>query len=410
MLFKLAFKSLIARKVSVGLTVFSICISVFVLLAIGHIKNETKSSFTSTVSGVDLIVGARTGQLNLLLYSVFRIGNATNNIGWESYQKLASSRSVAWTIPISLGDSHRGYRVMGTNEDYFKHFNYSNKRSLSFDEGVAFDDTFDAVLGADVAKQLGYRVGDEITLSHGLGSTSFSEHKNNPFTVVGILNSTGTPVDQTVHVPLTGIEAIHIGWQSGVNLSGLSAGLAQRNTDLTPKTITAFMVGLNSKIATFSFQRQINQHADEALMAILPGVTLAELWRMMSIMENVLLAISILVLIAALIGMSTMMLAAMRERKQEFAVLRAIGASPLFIVVLIQLEAILTTLMSMALAIAVLLLGISATQDILSTQFGLFISSNIFTPDLLMALGAVIISTILVGVFPAISAYRSSKV
>lgn len=341
---------------------------------------------------------------------MFRIGNATNNIGWESYQKLASSRSVAWTIPISLGDSHRGYRVMGTNEDYFKHFSYSNKRSLSFNEGVAFDDTFDAVLGADVAKQLGYRVGDEITLSHGLGSTSFSEHKNNPFTVVGILNSTGTPVDQTVHVPLTGIEAIHIGWQSGVNLSGLSAGLAQRNIDLTPKTITAFMVGLNSKIATFSFQRQINKHADEALMAILPGVTLAELWRMMSIMENVLLAISILVLIATLIGMSTMMLAAMRERKQEFAVLRAIGASPLFIVVLIQLEAILTTLMSMALAIAVLLLGISATQDILSTQFGLFISSNIFTPDLLMALGAVIISTILVGVFPAISAYRSSKV
>ncbi len=409
MLLKLALKSLIARKVSVGFTVFSICISVFVLLAIGHIKNETKSSFTSTVSGVDLIVGARTGQLNLLLYSVFRIGNATNNISWKSYQHLASHRSVAWTIPIALGDSHRGYRVMGTNKDYFEHFNYSNKRSLSFQDGVAFEQTFDTVLGAEVAKQLGYKIGDKITLSHGLGSTSFSEHSKNPFTVVGILSPTGTPVDQTVHVRLTGIEAIHIGWQSGVNLSGLGANAVRQATDLTPKTITAFLVGLNSKIATFSFQRQVNQYSDEALMAILPGVTLAELWRMMAIMENVLLAISILVLIAALIGMSTMMLATMRERKQEFSVLRAIGASPLFIVILIQVEAVLTTLMSIVLAIAVLLIGISVTQDVLSAQFGLYISPDIFTPDLMTALVAVIVSTVFVGMFPAISAYRTAK-
>ncbi len=411
MLLRFAFKSLIARKVSVGLTVFSICISVFVLLAIGHIKNETKSSFTNTVSGVDLIVGARTGQLNLLLYSVFRIGNATNNISWDTYQELANNRSVAWTIPISLGDSHRGYRVMGTDGNYFERFSYSNKQPLGFQAGKPFEDTFDAVLGAEVAKTLGYKIGDKITLSHGLGSTSFSEHSNNPFTVVGIINPTGTPVDQTVHVPLAGIEAIHVGWQSGVNLSGFGANnaLAQQAKDLTPKTITAFMVGLNSKIATFSFQRQVNQYSSEAMMAILPGVTLAELWRMMSIMENVLLAISILVLIAALVGMSTMMLATMRERKQEFSVLRAIGASPLFIVVLIQLEAILTTLMSIAVAILVLLLGIEFTQGILSSRFGLFISSQIFTTDLMLALGAVVVSTILMGIFPAVSAYRTSK-
>ncbi len=406
MLTSLAFKSLRARKITVGLTILSITISVLVLLSIHHIKNEAKSSFTKTVSGVDLIIGARTGQLNLLLYSVFRIGNAVNNISWDSYQSLAKQKEVAWSIPISLGDSHKGFRVMGTTESYFEYFSYGENRRLALLEGKPFATTFDAVLGADVAEKLGYVLGDKIILAHGIGSTSFSEHSDNPFTVVGILSRTGTPVDQTVHVRLDGIEAIHIGWESGVDLSRFSSPLQASQRNLTPKSITAVMIGLESKLATFSFQRKVNQFKEEALLAILPGVALAELWRMMGMLEGILLVISWMVLFAALIGMSTMMLAAMRERKQEFVVLRAIGARPWFILTLIQMEVVITTFISVLLALSLLWVGLSLVQELLAIQFGLSVSAAILGPEMLIPLILILCSALAVGMLPAIGAYR----
>jgi len=185
-LFKLSAKSLANRKFTATLVVLSVCFSVFLLLAVEKLRHEAKSSFTSTVSGTDLIVGARSGSIQLLLYSVFRIGNATNNISWESYSSIAAHPSVAWAIPISLGDSHRGFRVMGTSSQYFEHYRYGEKQKLVLAQGKPFQNVFDAVLGADVAKALGYKLGDELILAHGLSDTHFSRHKDKPFKVVGI--------------------------------------------------------------------------------------------------------------------------------------------------------------------------------------------------------------------------------
>ena len=191
---KLAFKSLISRRGSVVLTFLAMTVSVFVILGVEHIRNQAKDSFYSTVSGADLIVGARTSSTNLLLYSVFRIGSATNNVSWESYLDITSDNKVRWAIPISLGDSHRGYRVMGTTLDYFEHFSYGKKRNLEFADGKPFYDLFDVVLGSQVARKLGYEIGDRLTLAHGIGKTSFSLHDDKPFKVSGILAPTGTPV------------------------------------------------------------------------------------------------------------------------------------------------------------------------------------------------------------------------
>lgn len=207
--FSLAVKSLINRRWTAFLTVFSIAISVALLVGVNRVRNDTRDSFNNTISSTDLIVGARSGDLNLLLYSVFRIGNATNNISWESYETVISSDSVAWAIPLSLGDAHRGYRVLGTNNNYFQHYRYGQKRDLEFAEGQPFESATDAVLGSEVARELGYKLGDEIIVSHGIGATSFVQHDDDPFRVTGILNPTGTPVDKTVHVTLEGIDLMH---------------------------------------------------------------------------------------------------------------------------------------------------------------------------------------------------------
>ena len=208
-LFGLAWKSLLNRRLTAGLLVASVAMSVMLLVAVDRIRTETKTSFINTISGVDLVVGARGGPLNLLLYAVFRVGDATSNISWESYQLVAARPEVAWSVPLSLGDAHRGYRVLGTTDDYFVHYRYGRDRALAFETGEPFANAQEAVLGAEVAATLGYALGDGIVVSHGIGDVSFVHHDDAPFTVAGILAYTGTPVDRTVHVSLAGIDAMH---------------------------------------------------------------------------------------------------------------------------------------------------------------------------------------------------------
>ncbi len=216
-LLRLALASLANRRFTALLTAFAIALSVCLLLAVERVRTEARASFASTISGTDLIVGARSGSVNLLLYSVFRIGNATNNIRWDSFQHFANDPRVKWAIPMSLGDSHRGYRVLGTNESYFEHYQYGHQQNLELASGRAFaSDPFEVVLGAEVAEALHYKLGDKLVLAHGVAAISLVKHDDKPFTVVGILKRTGTPVDRTLHISLGGMEAIHIDWHNGV--------------------------------------------------------------------------------------------------------------------------------------------------------------------------------------------------
>ncbi len=407
---RLAVKSLLDRKGSVSLSLIAMTVSIFVLLGVEHIRHQAKDNFSNTVSGVDLVVGARTGSLNLLLYSVFRIGAPTNNISWETYQTIANSNQVKWAIPISLGDSHRGYRVLGTTTDYFEQFSYGKQRKLEFDKGQTFKDPFEVVLGHEAAKQLGYQLGDKLTLSHGMADTSFSRHDDFPFTVVGILAFTGTPVDQTLHVSLEGIEAIHLDWTPGVTATNSRHDRPKvDHHTLVPQSITAIMLGLESKMATFGVQRQINEFADEPLTAILPGVVITELWQMMRILENTLLLVSALVFMAACLGVSAMLLSSIRERQQETLLLRVIGAPASFLFFLIELEALLITIVSCVLAATVLTGCLTLFQDYFISQFGVHVEVDMFSRNSLYLLLTIIAVSVTVAAIPSLYSYRNAK-
>ena len=211
----LAMRSLLARKMTAILTIISIAAAVLLFVTVENLRQGARTSFERTISDTDVIVGARSSPINLVLFSVFQIGDPTNNVTWETYEEVSDRKDVAWAVPISLGDSHRGFRVVGTTPNYFKHYKYADSQSLSFADGRRFDDLFDVVIGAQVARELDYQLGDNITLSHGLGATSFVNHEDKPFTVIGVLKPTGTPVDRSVLVSLGAIEAIHMGWQNG---------------------------------------------------------------------------------------------------------------------------------------------------------------------------------------------------
>ena len=408
-MFALAFKSLSNRKLTTLLTVASISLSVTLLLGVERIRTEAKASFTSTVSGTDLIVGARTGSVQLLLYSVFRIGNATNNLSWKSYREIAANPNVKWTIPISLGDSHHGYRVMGTNEDYFKHFRFAGGRQLNISSGRRFKGVFDAVLGSDVARELGYAIGDAIIIAHGAGSVSFIKHDDKPFTVVGILDKTGTPVDRTVHVKLEGIEAIHIDWKDGAQVPGQSIS-AQNvlNMNLTPKVVTAFLVGLKSRIAAFTVQRYVNQYPQEPLLAILPGVTLLELWELIGIAEKALIAISGFVVVVGLSGMLIALMTSLNERRREMAILRSVGARPLHVFALIAGESALLTFAGVFVGIGLLYGLLVLSQPLILSNYGIFIAIRSLSSYELLLVGIVCMLGVVIGAIPAYQVYRYS--
>lgn len=407
-IFNLAWKSLYNRKTTVFLTICAVAISVCLLLGVERIKTQAKESFSNTISGTDLIVGARTGPVQLLLYSVFRIGNATNNISWESYQALQQHKAVKWSVPLSLGDSHRGFRVLGTNQDYFKYYQHNKSQHLQLQKGTIFSTLFDAVIGADVADKLNYKVGDKIILAHGAGSVSFIKHDNMPFTITGILSRTSTPVDQTVHVSLDAIEAIHSGWETGASSSN-SAFLAKTiEQTFQPTQITAALIGLRSTVQMFQLQRFINEYEEEPLLAIIPGVALHELWSLMSIAEQALMVVSGFVVASGLLGMLTMILTSLNERRREMAILRAIGARPRQIFLLMISEAGIIALFGAVLGVIVLYGLMLAIEPIAQNHYGVSLNISTLTAYEWKLLGVVCLSGLTIGVIPSMRAYLMS--
>ncbi|WP_061019146.1 ABC transporter permease [Vibrio splendidus] len=404
----LALKSVLNRKATAILTILTVAVSVILLLGVERVRTEAKSSFANTISGTDLIVGGRSGQVNLLLYSVFRIGNATNNIDWKSYQEFSQHKAVKWAIPISLGDSHKGFRVMGTNHSYFENYRYGSKQPLTFQQGKEFNELFDVVIGADVAKKLDYTIGDQIILAHGISDVAFSRHDNLPFKIVGILAPTGTPVDKTVHVSLEAIEAIHVGWESGANLGHTPDAETLKTFDFQPQQITAMMLGLNSKIQTFALQREINNYRQEPLSAIMPGIALHELWGMMAVAEQALLIVSGFVVVAGLLGMLSSLLTSLQERRREMAILRAMGARPRHVFGLLISEASALTFLGITLGVAVLFALIAVVAPIVQQSYGINISISAITPHEWKLLMLVQVAGIIIGFIPAFRAYRQS--
>lgn len=408
-LFVLAARSAWNRRATLALTVLAIALSVLMLLGVERLREQARTGFEQSVSGADLIVGARGSPLQLLLYSVFHLGDASHNMAWQSVEALAAHPAVAWSIPVSLGDSHRGFPVLGTTGAYFEHFRYGEQRPLALTQGRPFAEVFEVVLGAEVAASLGYRVGDRLTLSHGAGDTGLAEHDDKPFAVVGILARTGTPVDRTLHIGLDAMEAIHLDWQGGARMGGLAIPAEYvKKFDLAPKEVTAVILGLESRAGVFAMQRYVNGYRDEALMAVLPGVALAQLWQLVGSVETVLLAVSALVVAVGLAGLVAVILASLGERRRELAILRSVGAHPRDILVLLTLEGSVLTLLGSLAGVLLLSLASLLLSPLLQARYGIALDIRLPGPTELRLLAGVILVGLSASLIPAWRAYRLS--
>ncbi|MES2801885.1 MAG: ABC transporter permease [Bdellovibrionota bacterium] len=401
-LFTLAFKSIRHRSFATTATVFSIVLSLILLFTVERVRRSVEDSFTQTVSGVDLLVGARTGSLQLVLFSIFNIGQVTNNISYDSYDKIHHHPDVEWTIPISLGDGHKGYRVVGTTTEFFEHYQVRASEHLKIINGSLFTETNEVVLGAEVAEVLKYKLGDKIVVAHGSTSgESFEDHADQPLTVVGILGATGTAVDRSLYITLGAMEHMHDEHKEG-ETSEDHAGHDHAAHDHEahdhehhPESITSFFVKLKSKTKILAMQREITDNKGEALLAVMPAAVLSDLWRSLSQIEFVFKLISTLVMIVGLIGMVIALMTSLNERRREMAILRSLGAGFSHLAKLVFLEVFLILgLAVIASAVLKVLLEI-ALADYIAKKFGLFLTGSYFsTMDIAMMAATVVVGLV----------------
>jgi putative ABC transport system permease protein len=410
-LLSLVYHSVMNRKLTAALTMLSIALSVALLVGVETVRVGARDSFANTISQTDLIVGARGSSLQLLLYAVFHMGTAANDITYETYEKFKNHPAVAWTIPLSFGDSHRGYRVVGTTVDFYSRYRYSRDRQIQFAVGRVPDGVFDLALGSDVARVLSYKIGDAIIVTHGIEEgRGFLQHEDRPFVVVGILGKTNTPIDRSMYVTLEGIEAMHLDWGDGAPpMPGEETPVSKiQKADLHAKQISAFLLRAKSRIDTLKLQRELSNFQGEPLQAIIPGVALSELWQTIGYAEDALVVVSVLVTVVGLLGMVVSLYTSLNERRREMSVLRAIGAGPLQIVLLLVLESALLACAGASLGVALVYSTLFAARPVIGNHFGLYLSIQSPTEAGYAYLGSVIVLGTLIGFLPAIKAYRNS--
>ncbi len=414
-LLMLARASLWSRRTTVALTVLSVATSFALLLSVERLRSSAKASFEGTISGTDLLIGARGSSVQLLLYAVFRLGEPVPELSWNSYEAITTHPEVAWSVPISLGDSVRGFRVLGSTEEYFKHYRYGARSPLRLRAGRTFEADSDAVLGSEVARALGWSVGDRFPIQHGI-DVHADAHDHYMFEVVGVLEPTGTPVDRTVHVSLAGLALAHHepdehaghGHEGHREHAHEEHGEHDHDEQVGARleTVSAVMVGLRSKMGILQMRAWINDRPGESIMAVMPGRAFQQLWSTVGVAERTLRFVGILVALAGVLALVAIILATVSERRREMALLRSIGASPLDVAGLIVGEAVLLALASVSTALVAVYVGGWIGETMLVSRLGLRLSLGALTISDLPWVVAFVATAAVASLVPAAVSYR----
>jgi putative ABC transport system permease protein len=473
LILRLAAHSLRSRLLTTLLTALSIALSVTLLVGIEHVRAGVRESFAGTIRGTDLIVGARGGTLQVLLSSVFGIGSPAGSVRMSTFERWKAHPAVKWAVPYSLGDSHRGFRVVGTTPEFYERYRFRQDAHLVFAAGRAGGAESDVVIGSEVAARLQYGVGSQVVVTHGLVDIGTSNHAAHPFVVVGVLGRTFTPIDRSVYLTLDGIEAMHEAETSGgpaappPSMPGASAPPAMPGASPPPvmpgaapppampgaspppampgaspppampgaeppampgaslpaattgsfmpsgdgeRVITSFFVGTKNRFEALMLQREMNTDLREPLTAVIPGVALGELWQNIGTAEVGLRVVAGFAVAIGLVGMLVSLYSSLDARRREMAILRSVGAGPGTIVSLLVLESGLLALIGCALGVGLVYAGLALGQGPIESRFGLHLAMRALGEREWTYLMVVMTAAIAIGFVPAYKAYRTSLV
>lgn len=420
-LFKLSWKYLTFRPLSTGLNIFLLALGLAIITVLILIQDQFEKKMNQDAAGIDLVVGAKGSPLQLILSSVYHIDFPTGNIKMEEAKRLSSNRLVKKVIPLALGDNVQGFRIVGTNHDYLSLY------EVEFEQGTAWEEPFQVAVGAEIAKKLNLKLGDEFTGSHGI-SVGSHDHDQHNFVVSGILAPKGNVVDRLV---LTSIESVwythdeeeseesetstdslsmdpyemeheadhHAKFHEPVSTSGFP------DTD-QEREVTTLLLQFRNPMAAIQLPRMVN--SGTSMQAASPSFEMSRLFELLGVGISLLQGLAVVLIVIAGLGIFIALYNSLRERKYDLAILRALGASRFQLVILVFLEGILLTFLGAVVGIvlghAFLALVVNQSEQNVVSMLNpwVFLSQELWIVAYALSVG------LMASLIPAWSAYQTS--
>jgi len=399
-------RSLRQHALSTAVTVVSVALATGLLMSVFAIRKQTHDAFTGGDVGFDAVLGARGSQLQLVLNTVFHLETSPGNIPYQVYLDVKKDPRVTLAIPYAVGDNYRGYRIVGTTDEFFTRFEYQKGKKFQFQPGGRVFETDpprqEAVIGSFVAQKTGLKRGDTFNPYHGLYYDETQRHEEE-YVVVGVLEPTNTPNDRAIWIPLEGIYRMTGHYLRGAGREvQAQPGVAIPDED---KEVSAVMLKLVSPQAGFTLLHQVNKQGTAATLAWPIGSVMAELFEKIGWLDRVLELIAYLVVVVAAASILASIYNTMNERRREFAILRALGAQRATVFAAIVGEAKVIAALGSLLGFGVYAAILAATSVVIRSQTGVVLDVFAWHPVFWIAPLGMIILGALAGVVPALKAY-----
>ncbi len=401
-LLRMAWRYLAARLPVTGLTLAGVALGAALVCAVLTLRRESEDAFAREAALFDLVVGGKGGALQLVLSCVYHLDLPTGNIPYADYEKLRRDSRVQWAAPIGLGDNYEGYRIVGTEAHFFDFTHRDGRAFFDFAEGRVFVDDFEVVLGSEVAEATGLRPGDSFAGTHGLVRVPGSEvHDDFPYTVCGILASTGTTQDRAIFGTLASVWEIHE-TEDRVHAAIQGAATMRREA---PRETTAVLVRLETAGLRLRLADEIRKRTDG--IAAIPLNEVMRLYRgIVAPMQRALLVVAGAVVAVSCLAVLATLLQAGERRRRDLAILRSLGARPGEIATLMFFEGLLLcsagVILGALLGHAVLAVAAPSIRE----ASGLVFRAWSFDRFEAIALGVMLLCGVLASLVPALAAYR----
>lgn len=388
-LLALAFRYLWARPLATVLNLVLLTLGLASITFVLLVSEQVQRSFQRDLAGIDLVVGAKGSPMQLILAGVFHIDVPPGNIALADVLALAGKPQVAQVIPLSLGDSFRGFRIVGTTPDYLKHY------GMQLAQGQVWSTAMEAVVGAEAARVTGLAAGAQFIGNHGLGGGGHA-HGDTPYRVTGVLAPCGCVLDRLI---VTASESV---WQ--VHEKTMATDEEDRKALEANREVTMALVRYRTPLAAASFPRYVNNETD--MQAAAPAVEVTRLLRMIGVGSEVLQGMGAVLLLTAALSVFIALWTAVRERRADLAMLRMLGASPAKVAALLLAEALWLAALATALGLAAGH-GLAALVGFaLQAQQSLPLSGAVWVPAEAWIPVAALLTAGVAALIPALSAYR----
>jgi putative ABC transport system permease protein len=402
-------RSLRQHALSSVITIGSVALAAGLTMAVFAIKSQTYDAFTGGPVGFDAVLGARGSQLQLVLNTIFHLETSPGNLPWLLYKEVAANPQVELAIPYAVGDNYQGYRIVGTTPEIFTKFEYRKGQPFQVQPGGRFFnvDQREAVVGSYVAEHAGLTLGATFMPYHGLSTDPRQQHKN-LYTVVGVLETTNSPSDRVVWIPIEGVYRM-----SGHVLRGTGQVYRPEEGEEIGeehREVSAVMLKFRTPQAGLFLSQQINRQGTVATLAWPIARVMAELFDRLGWVNRILALVAYLVVVVAAGSILASLYNTMNERRREFAILRALGARKTTVFAAIVMEA--TTITALGAIAGFIVYGaiLSAAFVVVRAQTGVVLDALRIDPALWLTPVAIVMMGAAAGLVPAFKAYRTDVV